>query len=78
MPSDRFDNEQMFGWIKDQVSMGARRAGSAALLHLGRAGGQHRLVGFTPRPCRADQPPLCRNAGPTRAGGGTRCTGGER
>ena len=30
MSSDRFDSEQMFGWIRDQVSMGARRAGSAA------------------------------------------------
>ena len=30
MPGDRFDSEQMFGWIKDQASMGARRAGSAA------------------------------------------------
>ncbi len=30
MTSDRFDQEQMFQWIKDQVSMGARRAGSAA------------------------------------------------
>ena len=28
--SDRFDQEQMFQWIKDQVSMGPRRAGSVA------------------------------------------------
>ncbi|MHB1212061.1 MAG: M28 family peptidase, partial [Candidatus Nanopelagicales bacterium] len=30
MPSDWFDNEEMFQWIRDQTSMGARRAGSAA------------------------------------------------